>query len=111
MTKISILTSYPLTHLRDLITLIAGLSLVSIPVHAEDGKVYPGGMCQTSLGNGFHSGGAIRNESDIASLMVECPVVRDKVNGGSGRDAEVEKKGAQGINFNRSAPFVADTPS
>lgn len=55
---------------------------------AEDGKVYPGIMCQKSLGSGSYGGGEVRNDSSSGSLTVECPVVRDIVYGNI-QDAQV----------------------
>ncbi len=51
---------------------------------AVDGKVYPGIMCQKSLGNGSYAGGEVRNDSTSGSLTVECPVTRDIVYGNIG---------------------------
>jgi hypothetical protein len=60
----------------------AAATLVSQTALAEDGKVYPGTMCQKSLGVGSYGGGEIANDSTSGSLTVECPVVRDSVYGG-----------------------------
>lgn len=56
--------------------------LASLAVLAEDGKVYPGTMCQKSLGVASYGGGEIANDSTSGSLTIECPVVRDSVYGG-----------------------------
>lgn len=83
-----------------LMTLIslAGI-LVLPPVSlAEDGKVYPGLMCQKSLGIGSYAGGAVRNDSTSGSLTVECPVVRDIVFGNV-QDAQVRAYKATGSAF------------
>jgi hypothetical protein len=73
----SILSSKPVLAL---LVFAAGFILLQ-PVMALDGKVYPGIMCQKSLGVGSYAGGEVRNDSQTGSLTVECPVVRDVVNG------------------------------
>lgn len=75
-----------LTNLLSVVMLT--LSATSIPAFAEDGKVYPGVMCQKSLGVGSYGGGEVRNDSTSGSLTVECPIVRDSVFGNI-QDAQV----------------------
>lgn len=66
-----------------LIALAAVVAAVVVPAAwAEDGKVYPGTMCQKSLGIGSYGGGELANDSTSGSLTAECPVVRDNVSGG-----------------------------
>jgi len=64
------------------------ISTSSFQVLAENGKVYPGLMCQKSSGVGSYAGGVVRNDSNSGSLTVECPIVRDSVFG-SIQDAQV----------------------
>jgi hypothetical protein len=49
---------------------------------AEDGKVYPGALCEKELGVFSYAAGQIRNNSNSGSLTVSCPIVRDAVSGG-----------------------------
>ncbi len=69
-------------------TAILAMASQSPVVLAEDGKVYPGIQCQTSLGIGSYGGGEVRNDSTSGSLTVECPIVRDVVYGAI-QDAQV----------------------
>ncbi len=70
-------------HMRILLAMAtAAGGLATQTAVAEDGKVYPGTMCQKSPGVGTYGGGEIANDSTTGSLTVECPVVRDAVSGG-----------------------------
>lgn len=77
--------------LKSKVLLIATILISAVSFHAsaaDDGKIYPGTMCQKSLGIGSYGGGTVRNDSNGGSLTVECPLVRDNMAGGI-QDAEV----------------------
>jgi len=66
------------------LTVVSVLSIASVAPAAEDGKVYPGIMCQRSLGSAEdieYGDLGVYNKSLTASLVVLCPVVRDVVSG------------------------------
>ena len=68
--------------INKILILLCTTLMLATTGHAEDGKVIPGIACQKALGSGSYGGGAVRNDSTTGSLTVECPIVRDSVNGG-----------------------------
>lgn len=73
-----------------LIVLLA-LAMAGVAMAAEDGKVYPGIMCQRALGladDVVYSGdGGVYNKNRSGSIVVVCPIVRDVVLGTLGANS------------------------
>jgi hypothetical protein len=112
-------------QLRQLVTafkaLLIVLSLVvlsAVPVHAVDGKNYPGSMCVRFSGpTPVYGQSAIGNPSTTAELRLDCPVVKDENNIRSGwvRVIDRHTTASVGCNLNcvsrsGSTPTACSTP-
>jgi hypothetical protein len=78
--------SQPLVPAFKVVLLVLGIMVLgAIPVHAVDGKNYPGSLCVPWSGpTPIFGESAIGNPSTTMALRVDCPAVKDATNIQSG---------------------------